>query len=69
MTITLKPNTLERLREKEAQDGCDLAEAVAGIQRGLDDFAAGRYSSARDVFSKIGAKHGILTDGTEDNHS
>jgi predicted transcriptional regulator len=39
----------------EAQD---RAEAVEGIQRGLDDFAAGRYSPAAQVFADIKARHG-----------
>jgi hypothetical protein len=38
----------------EAQD---RAEAAEGVQRGLDDFAAGRYSSASQVFADIKAKH------------
>lgn len=33
--------------------------AAAGIQRGLDDFAAGRYKPAKEVFAAMRARHGI----------
>jgi predicted transcriptional regulator len=42
--------------EWEAQE---RAEAAEGIQRGLDDFAAGRYWPASQVFADIRARHGI----------
>ena len=29
----------------------EFAAAAAGIQRGLDDFAAGRFKSAKEVFA------------------
>ena len=47
---------LAQALEWEAQE---RAEAAAGIQRGLDDFAAGRYSPASQVFADIRARHGI----------
>jgi predicted transcriptional regulator len=37
----------------------ERAEAAEGIQRGLDDFAAGRYSPASQVFADIRARHAI----------
>lgn len=47
---------LAQALEWEAQE---RAEAAEGIQRGLDDFAAGRYSPASQVFADIRARHGI----------
>lgn len=40
-------------------DPKEYADAVAGIQRGLDDFAAGRHRPAKEVFAAIEAKYGI----------
>ena len=37
----------------------EYAAAVAGIQRGLDDFAAGRHRPAKEFFAEFEAKHGI----------
>ena len=37
----------------------ERAEALAGVQRGLDDFAAGRYRSVDQVFADMKARHGI----------
>jgi len=37
----------------------EIAAAAAGIQRGLDDFAAGRYKPAKEVFAAMRARHGI----------
>ena len=37
----------------------ELAANVAAIQRGLDDFAAGRYRPAAQVFADMEARHGI----------
>ena len=37
----------------------EYAATVAGIQRGLDDFAAGRHRPAKEVFADIEAKYGI----------
>ena len=37
----------------------EYAAAVAGIQRGLDDFAAGRHRPAEEVFADMKARHGI----------
>lgn len=39
----------------------ECAEAQAGIERGLTDFAEGRFSSADDFHSKMQAKHGLFT--------
>ncbi len=40
-------------------DPAEYAAAVAGIQRGLDDFSAGRHRPAKAVFADIEAKYGI----------
>ncbi len=40
-------------------DPAEYAAAVAGIQRGLDDFAAGRHRPAEQVFADMKARHGI----------
>ena len=37
----------------------EYAAAVAGIQRGLDDFAAGRHRPAEEVFADMKARHEI----------
>ncbi len=37
----------------------ELAASVAGIQRGLDDFAAGRHRPAKEFFADFEARHGI----------
>ena len=42
-----------------ADDSEEYAAAVAGIQRGLDDFAAGRHRPAEEVFADMKARHGI----------
>ena len=42
-----------------ADDSEEYAAAVAGIQRGLDDFSAGRHQSAEKVFADMKARHGI----------
>ena len=42
-----------------SDDAEEYAASVAGIQRGLDDFAAGRYRSAEAVFAEIEARYGI----------
>lgn len=47
--------------EAEARE---KAEAAEGIRRGLEDFAAGRYSPATQVFAEIRARHGLDNDGT-----
>ena len=36
----------------------ELAANVAAIQRGLDDFAAGRHRPAEQVFADMKARHG-----------
>ncbi|MGI4791176.1 MAG: hypothetical protein ACRYFS_20295 [Janthinobacterium lividum] len=38
----------------------ELAASIAGIQRGLDDFAAGRHRPAEQVFKEMKARHGTL---------
>lgn len=63
MTLTLTPDTEARLRSVAAQRGLppektidillaeadtDFQEAIAGIQRGMDDFAAGRWIPLND---------------------
>ena len=63
MTLTLTPDTEARLRSVVAQRGlppertidvllaeadADFHEAIAGIQRGMEDFAAGRWISLED---------------------
>ena len=63
MTLTLTPDTEAMLLTVAAQRGLapestldvilaevatDFEEAVAGIQRGMDDFAAGRWISLED---------------------
>lgn len=40
-------------------DAREREEAAEGIRRGLEDFAAGRYSPASQVFADIRARHGI----------
>lgn len=47
---------LAQALEWESQE---RAEAAEGIKRGLDDFAAGRYSPASQVFADIRTRHGI----------
>ena len=42
-----------------ADDPEEYASAVAGIQRGLDDFVAGRHRPLEDVFADMKARHGI----------
>ncbi len=37
----------------------EYAANVAAIQRGLDDFAAGRHRPAEQVFKDMKARHGI----------
>ena len=37
----------------------EYAANVAGIQRGLDDFAAGRHRPAEQVFKDMKVRHGI----------
>ncbi len=37
----------------------ELAANIAAIQRGLDDFAAGRHRPAEQVFADMKARHGI----------
>ena len=40
-------------------DPKEYAANVAAIQRGLDDFAAGRHRPAEQVFKDMKARHGI----------
>jgi hypothetical protein len=40
-------------------DPQERAEAVAGIQRGLDDFSAGRHRPAARAFTELRTRHGI----------
>lgn len=47
------------LAEALKREARERAEAAAGIQRGLDDFAAGRYSSASEAFAGIRKRYGI----------
>ncbi len=71
MTLTLTPDTEARLRSVAAQRGLppektidvllaeadtDFHEAIAGIQRGMDDFAAGRWISLEDYEAQIQAE-------------
>src|SRR5437763_738933 len=42
-----------------SDDAAEYAEAVKGIQRGLDDSSAGRHKPANQVFAEIRARHGI----------
>ncbi len=37
----------------------DRAEAIEGVQRGLDDVAAGRTKPLKQAFAEIRAKHAI----------
>ena len=37
----------------------DFEEAVAGIQRGLEDMRAGRHRPAREFLDELRAKHGL----------
>ncbi len=37
----------------------EYTASVAGIQKGLDDFAAGRHRPAEAVFADMSARHGI----------
>lgn len=37
----------------------EYAANVAAIQRGLDDFSAGRHRPAKEVFADMEARHGI----------
>ena len=53
---TIAQTALAEWLEWEARE---RAEAAEGIRRGLDNFAAGRYSSAADAFAGIRARHGI----------
>ena len=68
MTLTLTPDAEARLRSVAAQRGLppektidvllaeadlDFQEAVVGIQRGMDDFAAGRWISLEDYEAQI----------------
>ena len=71
MTLTLTPDTEARLHALAAQRGlapeetiarliteanADFNEAIAGIQRGMDDFAAGRWISMEDYDAQIEAE-------------
>ena len=40
-------------------DPQERAEALAGVQRGLADFAAGRHRPVAEVFSDMKARYGI----------
>ena len=42
-----------------ADDPEEYTASVAGIQRGLDDFASGRHRPAEQVFKDMKARHGI----------
>ena len=42
--------------EAEARD---RADAVQGVRLGLEDFAAGRYSTSAAAFAEIRARHGL----------
>jgi predicted transcriptional regulator len=68
MTLTLTPDAEARLRSVAAQRGLppeqtidvllaeadtDFQQAVAGIQRGIDDFAAGHWISLEDYEAQI----------------
>lgn len=71
MTLTLTPDTEAMLLTVAAQRGLapestldvilaeaatDFEEAVAGIQRGMHDFAAGRWMSLEDYEAKAVAR-------------
>jgi len=71
MILTLTPDTEARLHAVAAQRGLapeetvarliteadtDFNEAVAGIRRGMDDFAAGRWISMEDYDAQIEAE-------------
>lgn len=71
MTLTLTPDTEARLRSVAAQRGLppeqtidvllaeadtDFQQAVAGIQRSMDDFAAGRWISLEDYEAQLPAR-------------
>ena len=40
-------------------DPQERAEALAGVQRGMADFAAGRHKPMDQVFADMKARHGI----------
>lgn len=78
MTLTLTSDTEARLRAVAAQRGLtpeealdvvlaeaqtDFDEAVAGIRRGMDDFAAGRWISLEDYEAQVRAKRQIRDAG------
>ena len=42
-------------------DQAELTANVAAIERGLDDFAAGRHHPVEQVFADMKARHGILS--------
>ena len=75
MTLTLTPDAAARLRAVAFQRGLgpeetitrliteadsDFNQAVAGIQRGMDDFAAGRWTSWEDYEARWGKSRVFL---------
>jgi predicted transcriptional regulator len=69
MILTLTPDTEARLLALAAQRGlppeetidallaeADFNDAVAGIQRGMNDYAAGRWTSLEDYEAQIQAE-------------
>lgn len=50
---------LSRILEWESQDS---EEAITGIQRGLDDFEAGRFRSFQTFAQEQRDKHNLLSD-------
>ena len=40
-------------------DPQEYADTIAGIQRGLDDFARGRHKPMEQVFAEMKVRHGI----------
>jgi prevent-host-death family protein len=44
---------------QKLMESLDYSEAVKGIQRGLDDVAAGRTQPAKEAFAEIRKKHRI----------
>jgi len=76
MTLTLPPETEARLHSVAAQRGLppektldvllveadtNYYEAIAGIQRGMDDYTAGRWISLEDYEAEAEAKQNKLT--------
>lgn len=78
MTITLAPQTEERLREMADREGRDtntlagallahaleeaereFEETVAGIERGRQAYAEGRFKPLEQVIAEVRAKHGF----------